>query len=152
MRLYNVKWNHANWYKNLLVVLKVWTVSQVIRRVQAVFIVAQQDPLLLHVIFQLQLEGLPNKKWLYRRTNYGVHTVQYTAVNFLAASFVACDRRQNCDVIIILHRATHFELWTPSLDLNASAWVRPFCLVHDVLSDSCLRHLHRGLSTTYIEV
>jgi len=45
----------------------------------------------------------------YRSTNYGTYTAQYTVVYFLAACFVAGDRRQNCDVIIILHHATHFE-------------------------------------------
>ena len=82
--------------------IKVWTVSQVIRRV---FTVAQQEPLRLRVNFQLQLWSLPNKQWLYRSTNCGIHTV----ITFLAASSVADVRRQNCDIIIVLHHTTHFE-------------------------------------------
>jgi hypothetical protein len=87
-----------------LVVLKVWTVSQVIRRVYAVFTVAQQDLLRWNVNFQLQLQGLPNKHLLYRSINYGIHTAQYTVIKFLSYSFVAGHKRQNCDIIIALHQ------------------------------------------------
>ena len=95
--------------------LMVWAVSQIIRRVDAAFTATQRSPLRLHVNFQLQLYSLPNRQWQQRNTNYGIHTAQYLVINFLRLLLLLVTG-DSCDVIIILHPATHFEACrTPSL-------------------------------------